>query len=92
MNAILPKLQLNLRLVFLGFSKKAAACICNTIKKEQRPPSAQEEMVSKVLAMESFTEENYVGLKEYVMDLKVSALAFHLAQFSKAAKAVGDGS
>ena len=48
--------------------------------------------MSKVLAMESFTEENYVGLKEYVMDLKVPALAFHLAQFSKAAKAVGGGS
>ena len=27
--------------------------------------------------MENFTEENYVGLKEYVMDLKVAALAFH---------------
>ena len=34
-------------------------------------------MVSRVLAMENFTEENYVGLKEYVMDLKVAALAYH---------------
>ena len=32
-------------------------------------------MVSRVKTMESFTEENYVGLKEYVMDLKVAALA-----------------
>ena len=39
--------------------------------------SAQEEMVSRVLAMENFTEENYVGLKEYVMDLKVAALTYH---------------
>ena len=29
-------------------------------------------MVSRVKTMESFTEENYVGLKEYVMDLKVA--------------------
>ena len=33
-------------------------------------------MVSRVKTMESFTEENYVGLKEYVMDLKVAALAY----------------
>ena len=36
-------------------------------------------MVSRVLTMENFTEENYVGLKEYVMDLKVAALAYHTA-------------
>ena len=54
-----------------------------------------------MLTMENFTEENYVGLKEYVMDLKVAALAFlgaHFASFfpknqvaktAAAAKAVG---
>jgi len=31
-------------------------------------------MVSRVLSMENFTEENYVGLKEYVMDLKLLRL------------------
>ena len=58
-------------------------------------------MLSGVLNMENFTEENYVGLKEYVMDLKVAALAFlgaHFASFfpknqvaktAAAAKAVG---
>ena len=56
---------------FIWLFKKGSSVCLQLDEKEQWSPSAQEEMVSRVLAMENFAEENYVGLKEYVMDLKV---------------------